>query len=126
MTGHGEKLSRKQESAIASLLSHSSVEAAARACGVGERTLRRWLSTAAFVTAYDAARRAVLDRAIGGLTGATGQALDALKRNLDCGNPSAEVRAAVAVFDLTLRATELRDVLARLDDLEALTGGDDA
>jgi len=39
--GHGEKLSRKAEQAIAALLEHATIKAAAKACHVAERTLRR-------------------------------------------------------------------------------------
>jgi len=43
LKGHGEKLSRKQEQAIAALLTCPTIEQAAKAAGVGETTLWRWL-----------------------------------------------------------------------------------
>jgi len=46
------------------------------------------------------------------------EALDALKRNLACGLPAIEVRAASALLDQSLRATELAGLEARLDALE--------
>jgi hypothetical protein len=39
MAGHGEKLSRKREQAIAALLSASTLVEAAKAAGIGDRTL---------------------------------------------------------------------------------------
>jgi hypothetical protein len=57
MTGHGAKFGRKKEDAIAALLSHRSVEEAARAAGVGYKTLLRWLELPEFRDAYRKARR---------------------------------------------------------------------
>ena len=39
MSGHGEKLTRKQEAAIAALLLQPTITAAAAAVGIGEATL---------------------------------------------------------------------------------------
>ena len=47
MTGHGAKFGRKQEEAIAALLSHRSIEDAAQAINVAPRTLLRWLQVPA-------------------------------------------------------------------------------
>jgi transposase-like protein len=52
MAGHGEKLGRKQEEAIAALLSQRNIEEAARAAGVGTRTLIRWLKLPEFGKEY--------------------------------------------------------------------------
>ena len=51
MTGHGEKLTRKQEQAIACLLAEATLTAAASHCGIGEATLRRWLRDPQFEAA---------------------------------------------------------------------------
>jgi hypothetical protein len=48
MAGHGEKFGRKKEDAIVALLSQRNVEDAARAAGIGARTLLRWLQTPEF------------------------------------------------------------------------------
>jgi hypothetical protein len=39
MTGHGQKMSRKKEQAIAALLSQPSIARAAKKSGIGEKTL---------------------------------------------------------------------------------------
>ena len=67
MNGHGEKLTRKQEQAIALLLTESTLTAAATRCGVGESTLRRWLQDPEFNAAYRSARRSVVDAIVAGL-----------------------------------------------------------
>jgi transposase-like protein len=48
MAGYGSNLNRKQENAILALLSHRSIEDAAKAAAVGTRTLMRWLKDPAF------------------------------------------------------------------------------
>jgi hypothetical protein len=57
MAGHGSKIGRKQEDAIAALLTQRNVEEAARAAGISVRTLLRWLKLPEFQTAYRQARR---------------------------------------------------------------------
>jgi hypothetical protein len=56
MAGHGSKLDRKQEEAIAALLTHRNIEEAAGAAGIGARTLLRWLKIPEFQAAYRQAR----------------------------------------------------------------------
>lgn len=48
MAGHGAKIGRKQEEAIAALLTQRNIEEAARAAGIGTRTLIRWLKLPEF------------------------------------------------------------------------------
>ena len=56
MKGHGAKFGRKKELAIAALLTHRSVEDAARAVDLNHNTLLKWLTIPAFVKEYRAAR----------------------------------------------------------------------
>jgi hypothetical protein len=93
------KLNRKQESAIAALLTAPTHAAAAAAAGVGEATLYRWLKLPEFRWAFRNARRRLVDDAVVRLQAATGRAVDALERNLTAGQPAVQVRAAVAVLD---------------------------
>jgi len=53
------------------------------------------------------------------LHGATTEAVNCLRRNLNCGNPSAEVHAARTILDYTLRAREVFDLENRIALLEA-------
>lgn len=108
--GHGDKLARKQEQAIAALLSEPTVRDAARKAGVGEATLSRWMGLDEFREEYRSARRQVLEGAITNLHHDCGLAAQALRRNLECGVPGIEVRAAVAMFDLAMRGSELLEV----------------
>jgi hypothetical protein len=56
MAGHGEKLSRKKELALAALLVSPPLPEAATKVGVHERTLFRWLKNPDFKTAYQRLR----------------------------------------------------------------------
>ena len=62
MTGHGQKMLRKKEQAIAALLSQPSIGQAAKKVGIGEKTLFRWLQLDEFKRAYRGARRQVIDQ----------------------------------------------------------------
>ena len=62
--GHGAKLPRRTEQAIAALLGHRSVAEAARATGISAATLRRWLEDPAFEAKYVAAACAVFGPAM--------------------------------------------------------------
>lgn len=118
--GHGDKLNRKQEQAIAALLSASSIKAAASECGIAEVTLWRWLQIPDFQAAYRAARRQVVERAVSELQGACGEAVGTLKRNLTCENPAVEIRAAQIILEQGIKGVELMDLQERVERLETL------
>lgn len=113
-------LTRKQESAIASLLSTTTIKEAAAQAGIGEVTLWRWLQEQEFAAAYRAARRQVVERAISELQSATGEAVEALKRNLACENPAVEIRAARIIIEQAIKGVELVDLQERVERLEGL------
>jgi hypothetical protein len=119
MAGHGEKLTRKQEQAVAALLTSRTVGQAARKVGISERTLRNWLADESFVRAFRAARKRILDHTIAQLQGASGRAVKTLIRNLSCGKPSAEIRAALGILDKGLVGAEIADLAAELEQIKA-------
>jgi hypothetical protein len=51
VTGHGAKFGRKQEEAIAALLTQRNIDEAAKSIGVAPKTLLRWLKIPEFQTA---------------------------------------------------------------------------
>ncbi len=120
MIGHGEKLTRKHEQAIAVLLSTPSIPEAAKVVGIGEATLWRWLQLPDFQAAYRAARRQVVERAVSELQAAASEAVETLKRNLHCENPGVEIRAAQIVLEQAIRGVELIDLQERVERLENL------
>jgi hypothetical protein len=116
--GHGEKLTRKAEQAIAALLEHPTIDEAARACGVSKRSLWRWLQRDDFRTRYRESQRAVVDSAITKLQAATLRAVETLERNLNCGNFFAENAAAQAILTHSFKAIELQELQSRIEHLE--------
>jgi len=120
MTGHGTKLGRKQEEAIAALLTQRNTEDAARTVGVTPKTLLRWMKLPEFKAAYREARWEGVNQAIARMQQATGAAgTVALKLMTDPNVPAAvRLRAAEFVFDRAIRGVELEDIAARVTALE--------
>ena len=120
MAGHGTKLGRKREEAIAALLSQRSVEDAARVAGIGTRTLLRWLKLPEFDAAYREARHKAFSQSIARLQqGSTAAATTLLKVMLDPATPpSTRVRAADSVLDHSAKAIEIEDIELRVAALE--------
>jgi hypothetical protein len=118
--GHGEKLTRKAEQAIAALLEHPTMAEAARSCGVSERSLWRWLQRDDFQKRYREAQRAVVDSAITKLQAATLRAVETLERNLTCGNFFAENAAAQAILTHSFKAIEVRELQEQIDEIKTL------
>jgi hypothetical protein len=115
-----QALGRKQEEAIAALLIQRNVEEAARAAGIGARTLLRWLKVPEFQTAYRDARREACGQSIARLQqGTAAAATTLLKLLVEPGTP-ASVRARVAdsIFNHAAKAIEIEDIEARVAALE--------
>jgi hypothetical protein len=123
VTGHGAKFGRKQEEAIAALLSHRGIDEAARASGVGYKTLLRWLEIPEFQQRYLEARRKAVQQAIARLQQATGAAsLTVLKLMTDPSvAPAVRLRAAECVFVQAIKGIEIEDIETRLAALEQAT-----
>ncbi len=117
--GHGEKLSRKTEAAIVALLTHPTLAEAAKACGVSEATLWRWLQREDFQKQYREAQDKAFDGALGTLQSAATQAIKTLERNLDCSIPQVQITAAKMILEFTLKAREHFDYAARIKELES-------
>jgi hypothetical protein len=120
MVGHGSKLNRKMEDAIAALLTHRSIEEAAKAAGIGTQTLMRWMKLPEFESQYRKARRMVFRQSTARLQQASGAAATTLaKVMVDPATPPAvKVRAAECILNHGLKAIEVEDIDARVTDLE--------
>jgi transposase-like protein len=120
MAGRGEKLGRKKEEAIVALLSQRNIEDAARAIGIGPRTLYRWMKEPGFDAAYRAARRAAFSQSAARLQQMCTAAVSTLgKIMVDPNAPAASrVRAADSVLDHAAKAIEIEDIEARVSELE--------
>src|SRR6185312_4812372 len=81
--GHGDKLGRKAEAAIVALLAHPTMPEAAKAAGVSETTLWRWLQRDDFRKKYREAQAKVFDGALLGELSGHGAAR---RRRAGCGH----------------------------------------
>ena len=121
MAARGSILGRKQEDAIAALLTQRNVEVVARAAGIGARTLLRWLQLPKLQAAYRQARREAFGQAVARLQqGTSAAATTLLKTMIDPATPaSVRVRAAEAIFNHAAKAIEIEDIEVRVSALEA-------
>ena len=120
MKGHGAKFGRKQEEAIAALLTQRNIDEAAKTIGVAPNTLLKWMKEPGFDAAYREARRLAFRQSVARLQQASGAAVSTLlKVMLDINAPhSTRVRAADSVLDHAAKAIEIEDVEACVAGLE--------
>jgi hypothetical protein len=118
MADNGDKLTRRQTVALANLLSSPTVTKAAEKAGIGERTLRLWLSQPAFRHAYEDAKCELLGQTVALLSSAAGHAVEALQRNLTADRPSDQIRAASELLSQLVRLREHGELEDRLRSLE--------
>ena len=79
--GHGAKTAAVREQAILALLSEPTIVAAAARVGMGESTLRRWLTEdAAFQAEYEAARHVTFQAALSRIPALTVRAVEDARR----------------------------------------------
>jgi transposase-like protein len=104
------------EAAIAALLTQRNIDEAAKAVGIAPNTLRAWMKVPEFEAAYREARHCAVSQAIAKLQqGAPAAATTMLKVMLDPSNPAlVRLRAAEGVIKLSLKATEVEEVEARV------------
>jgi hypothetical protein len=107
-----------KEKVLSALLESATISDAAIKCRLNEKTVRRYLADAEFQKEFRAARRVVFEQNIIRLQSLHAGAVDTLERNLNCENPSTEVRAAQIVIESTRKDFETLDVLHRLEVLE--------
>jgi FAD/FMN-containing dehydrogenase len=121
MSGHGQKLRRKEETAISALLTQGTLAEAAQVAGIGEATLRRWLQRDDFQAAYRRARREAVSQAVAHLQKASGAAVDTLRGIMQDPHKlaSARVTAARVILEIAIKAVELENLEVRLAVLEA-------
>ena len=126
MSGHGEKLTRKKEQAIAALLAKPTIAEAAQASGVAESTIRRWLKEATFLDAYMLARRQVMAVALNGLCNACESAVQTLQDVMldSSAPPSSRIASARTILDVVIKVCEQEDLETRIARLEHITSGE--
>lgn len=117
--GHGSKLPRKAEQAIAALLNFPTIEGAAASIGIAPATLRRWLQETNFRGAYQEARREIMRQTGAQLQSAAKDAVDCLVKVAKGGaSEAARVSAARTILEQAFDAVDLEDLQQRLAALE--------
>jgi transposase-like protein len=125
MRGHGSKLGRRKEAAIAALLSTRTIEEAARQAGISSRTLLRWLKDPEFREEWLSARRQSLSQATARLQNAAGAAASLLTKALvDPSISPARLKAAQCVLEMAYKGLDSEDFDIRLTKLERTESGD--
>ncbi len=110
-----------KEKALSALLNSASISEAARASKLSEKTLRRYLEDAEFKREYQQEKRRMFEQNIFQLQSLHAAAVETLERNLNCENPSVEVRAAQIIIESNRKDFETFDILERLETLENAT-----
>jgi hypothetical protein len=129
MADDGSILRTKRAKVLAALISHGDVASAARASGVSERSIYRWLrEDADFQAELRVAEAEMLATAVRRLTSLAGDALTILAMLMidQTSPPAIKIRAALAILDQLLRFRELTDQEERIKKLELLAAGDKA
>ena len=119
MNEYRNELTPKQEQGVLALVREATVEDAAKAIRVSTVTLWRWNQQPEFQARLRQVRRELAEGALGELQQLTGEAIQALQRNLTSGVPSVEVRAALGVLDRVIRANNVLDHEQRVAKLES-------
>ncbi len=116
------KLTPKQEAALLALLDNGTIEAAYKAAGISKATMWRFMQDANFQARYRAARRQLVETAIGQLQKhATTAARVLVNIAVDQHAPaSSRVAAAKTILEQSVSAIELMDLQERIERLEAL------
>ncbi len=117
---HGGAQKRAAELAITALVSGMTQDAAAKAAGIGRRTLVRWLrEDAKFQAALEAARREVFAGAADRAGSRVDKALDTLEGLLASELDFARLGAARALVESAVRLREIATLADRVARIEA-------
>ena len=115
-----EKITPRQQKALAALLTCPTVKAAARAAGLDESTIRRYKQDPAFVAEYKRRCAELLETACIKAKSALPPAIERLNAIVqdDTQQPREQIAAARAVCEYSLRLNEAVDIEQRLRALE--------
>jgi hypothetical protein len=119
--GHGAKLAPAREQAILALLSERTMGQAAARCGVGERTLRRWVTEdSEFKAEYEAARSAMFQVGMSRIQALAGRVVETLEDLLGAKQyPAVRLGAARTVAEIGMHPYDADTILRKLDKVEA-------
>jgi hypothetical protein len=114
MTGRG----RGETALIAALAAGASVQAAARAGGLSERTVYRRLEDPAFRKSVNDARTEIVSRSVAKLSAASTEAAETLRKLLYSDKDFTRLAAARTILELGARLREQQELTERIAALE--------
>jgi molybdenum-dependent DNA-binding transcriptional regulator ModE len=110
----------KQELALRAVVSHPTLKEAARAAGISETTLWRYMQSETFSRRVREARREAINHTFARLQAASGDAVSVLQELMtkEDAPASARITAARTVLDYAVRVVEIEDLRSRVEELE--------
>jgi DNA-binding transcriptional MerR regulator len=118
--GHGAKSAAVRERAILALVSEKSIGAAAKRCGVNEKTLRRWMTEETFKRELAEARRSLFEAGMARVQALTGDAIETLAKLLRGKTPAhVKLGAARTIAEIAINRDDAETILRKLYELEA-------
>jgi hypothetical protein len=117
MAAHGRK-TRSDELLAAGLAAGQTIESAAKAAGVSERTARRRMSDPGFMALVDRYQDRLLEQFVGGAADRLSRALSRLDALIDHPNGVVALSACRTVIDATLKVREAVTLARRVAELE--------
>lgn len=112
-------IKKGEEPLLLALACGATVEAAARQCGLSERTVYRRLRDPAFQARLKQVRTDLVRRSAGLLSAASGEAVRTLLALMkDTAPPATRLGAARAVLELGIKVRELAELEAEVRELE--------
>jgi hypothetical protein len=114
------KRKKNEDSLLLALACGATVEAAARQCGLSERTVYNRLGDDEFKKRLERVRADMVDRSAGMLTAAGGEAVRTLMALQKDSTPTVRLGAARTILEMGLKIRQLVEVELRLEELEDL------
>jgi hypothetical protein len=114
------KRKKNEDSLLLALACGATVEAAARQCGLSERTVYNRLGDDEFKKRLERVRADMVDRSAGMLTAAGGEAIRTLLTLQKDSTPTVRLGAARTILEMGLKIRQLVEVELRLEELEDL------
>jgi phage terminase small subunit len=112
-----ESLTPKQYKLLSFLLAPMSITEAAKEAGIAESTAYRWLNDPAFKQVLESSKSNLFEQGMSALQAKFVNAVQALERNLNAEQATAQIRAAQVIIEQTIANQHL---VERITELEAL------
>lgn len=115
-----KELTARQLKTITYLLENDSIERAAQKANVSRGTIYNWLKQESFKNRLEQERKILFEEGLNALQGAASKAAITLVQLLQSKDESTKRLAAKEIINVALKVTEIRDLEARVSQLEEL------